>query len=61
MRRGWKSRLRPLRSDARQVALDDGHVDLGYAVHVVVDDDGFVPPVSSRVTFVKLEEQAITR
>ncbi len=61
MRRGWKSRLRPLRSDARQVALDDGHVDLGYAVHVVVDDDGLVPRVSSRVTFVKLEEQAITR
>lgn len=50
--------LLTLRPDARQVAFYEGLVDLGYAVHVVVDDNGFVPSVSSRVTFVKLNEQA---
>lgn len=46
------------RPDARQVTFYESLIDLGYAVHVFVDDSGFVPPGNSRVTFVKLDQRA---
>ena len=46
------------RPDARQIAFYEGLADLGYAVHVVVDDNGYEPPSNSRVTFVKQVERA---
>lgn len=49
--------LLTFRPDVRQVAFYEGLVDLGYDVHVVVDDNSFVPPVSSRADFVQLDER----